>query len=98
MTKTHHTYADYYYATAGEVFEHDGVRLLPDPSRGRTVPIDLCVPLVVTATERLGDLVSLTVIDRGSMVHEALGNLPEGVVDTVETLVFEADEKILLRY
>jgi hypothetical protein len=91
----HRRYADYFTATAGEVIEGDGVRLVPIPARG--VPIDLAIPLVVIAASNLDGLVSLTLIDRSSMVDSALGYLPEGVAMENTTMVFDATDPILIR-
>ena len=93
----HRRYADYFYATAGEVVEGDGVRLLPDPARGRTVPVELMVPLFVESMSALGTLTTLTLVDRSSHIHHVLGDLPEGVVVTKAVVVFENDETILIR-
>lgn len=90
----HHRYADYFVGTVAEVVEHDGVRLVPN---GCGIPVDLVCPLVVTDVSAIGGLVSLSVIDRASMVDEALGNLPEGVAMAVATLVYNEDEPILIR-
>lgn len=89
----HHRYGDYFVGTAAELVEGDGTRLLPP------VPVSLCGPLVVTAVEDLGDsTLAVSVIDRASMVHEALGNLPPGVAEVVETVVLSSSNVVLIRY
>jgi len=92
----HHRYADYFWGVAAELAEGDGFRLTP--ADGRNVPIDLDRPLVAVRVEQLGDLVSVTLIDRSSMVHEALGNLPDGVAEVADAVVFSADERVLIRW
>lgn len=96
VRRTHHVFADYFYGTAAELAAGDGFRLLD--LRGHDLTVDLERPLVVVAVETMVDLVAVSVIDRSSMVHEAMGNLPDGVAETVATLVFSDEEEVLIRY
>jgi hypothetical protein len=89
----HHRYADYFVGTAAELEAGDGCRLLPP------VPAALGAPLVVTAVETLDErTLAVSVIDRHSMVDEALGNLPPGVAEVVETVVLSRSNVVLIRY
>lgn len=97
----HETRADYYYAFAGELFEGDGLRLLPAP--GRPVPVVLFESLVATHVERdvAAATVTFTVIPRSIMVERVLHVLqPTGDASVPEpvTLTYSADDVLLVRY
>lgn len=89
---------DYRQGTAGELIVGDGLRLV-DFFHAYAAP-DLDRPLVVTKVTPHAEhpvLLYVEVIDRGSMVHEALGNLPDGVAEMVATLVFNTSDAVLIR-
>lgn len=89
---------DYRKGTAGELVTGDGLRLV-DFFHAYAAP-DLDRPLVATKITPHAEhptLIYVEVIDRGSMVHEALGNLPDGVAETVATLVFNTTDPVLIR-
>jgi hypothetical protein len=94
----HYRYADYFVGEAGELEQGDGFRLCLDPGRGRTVPVELDRPLVVVSVGRHENLVAVSLIDRSSMVDTALFGQPGGTAEVVDTLVFEDDETVLIRF
>lgn len=89
--QSHPVRPDYFYGTAGELWEGDGFRLIA-PSA------DLDRPLVAARVDAFEGLVSISLIDRSSMVNEALGNLPSGVAEVVETIVLNESDQVLIRY
>lgn len=91
----HHCYADYYVGTAAELYPGDGFRLTTER---RPIPVELVRPLVAVSIDDAFGLVAVDLIDRSSMVHEALGNLPPGVAEVVTTVVLDADEPVLIRF
>jgi hypothetical protein len=76
---------DYRWTTAEMIAEGDG---LYDPTNGS---------IVASCVTRVGDLIGVTYIDRGSMVHEAMGNLPDGVAETVGSMVLHATDRVRVR-
>jgi hypothetical protein len=89
----HERRVDYRYGFAEELYEGDGLRFLVWP--GKPVPFDLTGPLVVHKVERLGDLVSVTVYDRGVLVDDLLYGVSAPVHSTV---VMAANDPLLIRY
>ena len=94
----HPIYADYFFGVAAELDEGDGIRVLNHRHAATTADLDR--PLVVTRVETLDDLelIAVTVMDRSSMVHEAMGNLPDAVAEFVDTLVFATGDRVLIRF
>lgn len=89
---------DYRRGVAGDLVVGDGLRLV-DFFHAYAAP-DLDRPLVVTKVTPHRDhptLIYVDIIDRASMVHEAMGNLPDGVAETVATLVFNLEDRVLIR-
>lgn len=93
-------HADYYHGVAMELFEGDGVRLLPHPTH--PVPAALAGPLVVTAIHEIVDgLFGVEFVGRGTMVSnvidEALFDLPAATTPEPLVRVMAADERVLIR-
>jgi len=92
-------YADYYHGVAHALLAGDGLRLCTTIGH-ETPDLDVAEALVavaVTPDQAMG-LVSVTVIPRSTMVHQAFGSLPEGVVEGVTTLVLDWEEQVYIRH
>lgn len=93
-----HPRPDYKAATAGDLEVGDGLRLIE--FFHAYTGTDLDQPLTVTKISghpASPQIIAVSVIDRASMVHEAMGNLPDGVAETVATLIFGVTDAVLLR-
>jgi hypothetical protein len=83
---------DYSVCRADEVYQGDGLRLVP--SREYPVPVEWDVPLVVVAVSQLEGMVSITVSERAQMVEQAIYGVS---APTHHTVVYDADYPVLLR-
>lgn len=98
-TRFHSLYADYAYATAGDLLVGDGIRFLPGTA---TLPAALAGAMVVTHVEEHAGLVSIRVVDRAYAVNSAMATAFDrddlrtdpGLLDT---FVLNTSDAILLR-
>jgi hypothetical protein len=93
-------HADYYHGVALELFEGDGVRLLPHPSN--PVPAAMAGPLVVTAIDEIVEgLFLVEFVARATMVSNVvdteLYGLPAATTPEPLARVMSADERVLIR-
>lgn len=82
---------DYTPIRAADLAEGDGTRLLPQA--GRPVPAEWDIPLIVIAATRIGDIVSLTLAPRSTMIRRVVGGLVDALAESGATIHDHSDPR-----